>query len=65
MEETAEMTRKELIEKIVYYTIPYCNNCRYVMGDECCEGCHRKYMMWELHDDVADGIINLVKESGV
>ena len=65
MEETAEMTREELIEKIVYYTIPYCNNCRYEMEDECCEDCHRKNMMWELHDDVADEIINFVKESGV
>lgn len=59
------MTRKKLIEKIVYITMPYCNNCRHDMEDECCEDCHRKYMMWELRDDVADEIIDLVKESGV
>lgn len=65
MEETAEMTRKELIERIVNITMPYCNNCRHDMVEEHCDYCHRKNMMWELHDDVADEIINFVKESGV
>ena len=47
-------TISKIIEDEVCYA--YCNNCKYNMDDERCEGCHRKYMNWQLSHESAVGI---------
>ena len=38
----------------------YCTNCRFDMDDDHCEFCHRKYMNWQLSDEVAERIADKI-----
>ena len=38
------------------FSYVYCNNCKYDVGDDVCEECHRKYMNWALGEDAAVNI---------
>lgn len=46
-DELADYLRNEL------YSI-YCNNCRHEGKDEPCDWCHRKYMQWQVSDEVIE-----------
>jgi len=40
----------------------YCNTCRYEQSDESdkCEDCHRKMIGWEISEETAENIIELL-----
>lgn len=46
-DELADYLRNEL------YSI-YCNNCRHKGKEEPCDWCHRKYMQWQVSDEVIE-----------
>ena len=51
-----------LCEELSY---AYCNNCRYVMGeDDACGNCHRKYSGWSLSEDTANYLANAIVAQG-
>lgn len=59
------MKTKEEIVKLLMdrFNYVYCNTCKFRDDDTSCDGCHRKYMNWELHEDVANAIADeILKE---
>ena len=57
-------TISRILEEELSYV--YCDNCKYGMEDDECEGCHRKYQNWALSEDsavnIAEKIIKALDE---
>ena len=53
-------TISKILEEELSYA--YCDNCKYDIGDDVCEDCHRKYSSWALGEDAAVEIAGKIIE---
>jgi len=61
----ADEIKRQKVKNILAYNFAavYCNTCQFNMDDDCCEGCHRKYMNWRLSESEAESIARKILEA--
>lgn len=58
------MQRNQLIKDLLYNKLDdiYCHNCRHE-DDSCCEECHRKHINWQICEEYAEYLAELILDN--